>query len=160
MLSNPLPKVGRWLGTQPWVLRSARFVLPAERILRAVSGRRFGVLDLAGLPSMRITVAGRRSGLPRETSLLYVPRGEDFLVVGSNWGSPKHPVWSANLRAAQSASVRVRGRCFAVSVTELVGAERDRAWDAAVGFWPGYRVEERLAGGRRFRIFELRPSPR
>ncbi|MET8650516.1 nitroreductase family deazaflavin-dependent oxidoreductase [Nocardia aurea] len=156
MVSNPLAGLGRWLGTQPWVMRTARFVLPAERLIRALSRDRLGVLDLAGLPSMRITVRGRKTGQPRRTSLLYVPRGEDFLVIGSNWGSPRHPVWSANLRAVETALVGLHGETFPVRVTELTGVDRERAWQRAVEFWPGYRVEERLAGGREFRMFELR----
>ncbi|MET7770590.1 nitroreductase family deazaflavin-dependent oxidoreductase [Nocardia sp. NPDC005366] len=156
MVSNPLPNLARWLGRQPWVMGTARFVLPTERLIRALSRNRIGVLDIAGLPSLRMTVTGRKSGLPRETSLLYVPRGEDFLIIGSNWGSRQHPVWSANLRAAGTALVRLHGETFPVSATEIDGVDRERAWDLAVEFWPGYRVEERLAGGREFRIFELR----
>ncbi len=156
MLSNPLPQVARWLGGQPWVMRSAPVVVPTERVLRRITGGRVGVLDIAGVPSPRLTVAGRKTGVPRETSLLYVPRGEDILLIGSNWGSPRHPVWSTNLRAADRALVRVRGETFPVQVTELVGAERDDAWTHAVRSWPGYRMESRLAGGRVFRIFELR----
>ncbi len=134
----------------------APLVLPTERLIRALSGKRFGVLDLAGLPSLRLTVVGRRTGLPRETSLLYVPHGENFLIIGSNWGNAQHPVWSTNLRAAGTATVRLRGETFPVRAVELTGPERDRAWDEAVEYWPGYRVEEEMAGGREFRIFELR----
>ncbi|UGT63054.1 nitroreductase family deazaflavin-dependent oxidoreductase [Nocardia asteroides] len=153
---NPLSPLARRLGQQPWVMRAAPLILPTERFLRRVSGNRFGVLDLAGLPTLRLTVAGRKSGKPRETSLLYVPHGANFLIIGSNWGNAEHPVWSANLRAADTAQVRLHGRNFPVTVTELEGAERARAWAAALAFWPGYRMEERLAAGRRFRIFELR----
>ncbi|MGW4368941.1 nitroreductase family deazaflavin-dependent oxidoreductase [Nocardia takedensis] len=156
MLSNPLPQVARWLGGQPWVMRSAPVVVPTERVLRRITGGRVGLLDIAGVPSLRLTVAGRETGVPRETSLLYVPRGEDILLIGSNWGSPRHPVWSTNLRAADRALVRVRGETFPVQVTELVGEDRDHAWAHAVRSWPGYRMESRLAGGRVFRIFELR----
>lgn len=158
MLSNPLPHLARWLGRQPWTMRTAGLVLPTERLIRALSRGRVGVLDLAGLPSLRLTVTGRRSGLPRTTSLLYVPREDALLLVGSNWGSPAHPAWSANLRAADTAQVHLRGTTFPVTVTELHGADREQAWKHAVDFWPGYLLEEGLADGRRFRVFELRPS--
>lgn len=155
MVSNPLPGLARRLGRQPWMMRATPVVLPLERFVRRVSGDRLGVLDLAGLPSIEVTVAGRKSGLPRTTSLLYVPRGADFLVVGSNWGNKAHPAWSANLRAASSATVRHRGERFPVRVTEITGVDRKRAWDHAVEFWPGYEMEHELSGGREFRIFEL-----
>ncbi|MFC3962778.1 nitroreductase family deazaflavin-dependent oxidoreductase [Nocardia jiangsuensis] len=156
MSRNPLPPLARWLGRRPWVMRTAPLVLTTERFLRGVSGNRLGVLDIAGLPTLRLTVAGRKTGEPRETSLLYVPYGADFLIIGSNWGNAKHPVWSANLRAADTARVRLHDQVFTVTVAELEGAERERAWAAALEFWPGYRVEEKMAAGRRFRIFELR----
>ncbi|MGY4102916.1 nitroreductase family deazaflavin-dependent oxidoreductase [Nocardia sp. R16R-3T] len=156
MVSNPLPALARWIAGKRWVMRTAPLVLRLERFVRWVSRGRHGVLDLAGLPSIEITVAGRRTGIPRTTSLLYVPRGDDFLVIGSNWGSLEHPVWSANLRAASTAIVRLKGEQFDVTVTEVTGMDHKRAWDLAVEFWPGYEMECELSGGRVFRIFELR----
>src|SRR5262249_10288517 len=55
-------------------------------VLRRMSKGRIGVLDLVGLPSIQVTVSGRKSGIPRTTPLQYVPDGDAFLVVGSNWG--------------------------------------------------------------------------
>ncbi|MEV6325992.1 nitroreductase family deazaflavin-dependent oxidoreductase [Nocardia sp. NPDC051787] len=81
---------------------------------------------------------------------------EGFVVLGSNWGSPEHPAWSANLRAAETASARCKGEQFLVTVREITGVERKRFWDLAVEFWPGYAMECELSGGRVFRIFELR----
>ncbi|MEV0432472.1 nitroreductase family deazaflavin-dependent oxidoreductase [Nocardia sp. NPDC050413] len=156
MVWNPLPRVARVFGAQAWVMRGASVVLPAERLLRRFSGGRWGVLDLAGLPSIEVTVVGRKSGVPRTTSLLCVPDGDGFFLVGSNWGKPEHPAWSANLRAARTASVRFNGSAaFPVSVTEITGVERKRVWDQVVEFWPGYEMEYQLAGGREFRIFRL-----
>ncbi|WP_433684973.1 nitroreductase family deazaflavin-dependent oxidoreductase [Nocardia sp. CA-119907] len=158
MVSNPLPALARRIAQQRWVMRLAPLVLWLERFVRWVSRGRHGVLDLAGLPSIEITVAGRKTGIPRTTSLLYVPRGNDILLVGSNWGSPKHPMWSANLRAASTATARLKGEEFEVRVTEVTGVDRKRAWDLAVEFWPGYEMEYDLSGSRAFRIFELRRS--
>ncbi|WP_039798020.1 nitroreductase family deazaflavin-dependent oxidoreductase [Nocardia araoensis] len=155
-MANPLPRVARRLAQQRWAMRSAPVVLRLERLIRRMSGGRKGVLDVAGLPSIEVTVPGRKTGIPRTTSLLYVPHGADFLVLGSNWGSPQHPAWSANLRAAQTASVRHKGERFLVAVREISGVERKPVWDLAVEFWPGYAMEYELSGGREFRIFELR----
>ncbi|MFD9547430.1 nitroreductase family deazaflavin-dependent oxidoreductase [Nocardia salmonicida] len=156
MVFNPLPGFARVFATQPWVMRGAGVVLPTERLLRRLSGGRWGVLDLAGLPSIEITVVGRKSGQPRTTSLLCVPDGDGFYLVGSNWGKPEHPAWSANLRAARTASARFGGSsAFPVTVAEITGVERKRVWDQAVEFWPGYEMEFRLSGGREFRIFRL-----
>lgn len=155
---NPLPRLGRALARRRTVMRAVPAVGALERITRRVTHGRKGILDVAGLPAMRLTVAGRRTGLPRTVSLLYTPDPLDekrFLVVSSNWGKPDQPSWAANLRHAETAELEVRGERFPVHVRELTGADRDRAWRRALEFWPGYAMEQRLAGARRFRLFEL-----
>ncbi|MFE5284948.1 nitroreductase family deazaflavin-dependent oxidoreductase [Nocardia sp. NPDC056611] len=157
MASTVLPRVARRLGTQRWVMHASGTILASDRAVRRITRGRNGVLDIAGLPSLELTVIGRKTGVPRTTSLLYVPNGDSILLIGSNWGSPEHPSWSANLRAATVATVHVGGRRFPVTVTQITGVERKRAWDTAVEFWPGYEMEHDLSGGRTFRVFELHP---
>lgn len=156
MAANPLPRMARRLAQWRWVMRMAPVILPAEQLLRRATRGRMGVLDLAGLPALELTVPGRKSGMPRTTSLLYVPLGDDYLVIGSNWGKPTHPVWSANLRAAETAVVHARGERFRVSVEEVTGPRRKELWEEAVRFWPGYEMECELSGDREFRMFVLR----
>ena len=127
-----------------------------EHLVRRLSGGRLGVLDLAGLPSIELTVTGRKSGLPRTTPLLYVPYRDAYLLVGSNWGQRQHPAWSINLLHTDKAAVHQNGERFDVTVTHLSGTDRDRAWQHAIGYWPGYAMERRLAGEREFPLFELR----
>jgi deazaflavin-dependent oxidoreductase (nitroreductase family) len=139
-------------------MRLAPAILAVERALRRVSGGRHGVLDVAGLPSAQLTVPGRKTGVPRTVSLLYVPDGENFLLVGSNWGRREHPSWTANLLDSDKAELNIGGARFAVAVRGLAGPERERAWRRAVAFWPGYAMEQRLAGTRVFRLFQLTRS--
>ncbi|WP_084525616.1 nitroreductase family deazaflavin-dependent oxidoreductase [Nocardia vaccinii] len=137
-------------------MRIAPLIIALERLVRRITRGRHGVLDVAGLPSMELTVLGRKSGVPRTVSLLYVPDGpDDFLLVGSNWGRPQHPSWSANLAAADHAEIHSRGERFKVRVRQLRGAERDRAWERAIERWPGYVMEQGMVRDRPFRLFEL-----
>ncbi len=137
-------------------MRAAPAIIRLERTVRRLTGGRHGVLDVAGLPSLELTVAGRKSGEPRTVSLMCVPEGPDaFLLVGSNWGGPQHPSWSANLNAAEYAELHMRGERFKVRVQRLSGPERYRAWQRAVEVWPGYAMEQELVPGRLFRLFEL-----
>jgi deazaflavin-dependent oxidoreductase (nitroreductase family) len=153
---NPLPALGRFIANRPTAMRAAPFIIRVERFVRRLSGGTHGVLDVAGLPSVELTVTGRRSGVPRTVSLLYVPDGPGaYLLVGSNWGRPEHPSWSANLSAADHAEMHSGGERFEVKVRQLTGDERERAWRRAVAYWPGYAMEQRLAGDRRFRLYEL-----
>ncbi|MFI5776566.1 nitroreductase family deazaflavin-dependent oxidoreductase [Nocardia sp. NPDC051570] len=156
MPRNPLPAVGRAIARRPLVMRAAPAIARFERLVRRITRGRRGVLDLAGLPSIELTVTGRKSGLPRTVSLLYVPDGPGtYFLVGSNWGRPGHPVWSANLNAADHAEIHSGGERFKVRVRRLAGADRAAAWERAVAYWPGYAMEARLARPREFRLYEL-----
>ena len=156
---NPLQRVAR----NPIVYR--RLVLggrPAaegtESLLRFATGGRLGVLDLVGLPNVRITISGRKTGLARTATVQYVPAESGLLLVGSNWGRDKHPSWSANLKATQRVTVRERGHRFVADVRLLTGEERNKAWAKVIAHWPNYQLAQDQAGGRRFRLFLLTPT--
>jgi deazaflavin-dependent oxidoreductase (nitroreductase family) len=63
----------------------------------ATNGRLFG--NLLGMPVVKLTTVGRKSGQPR-TSMLTSPAkdGDNLVLVASNGGAPKHPAWFLNLR--------------------------------------------------------------
>ena len=127
---------------------------------RATSALTRGRHPLSGylVPSLVLHTTGAKSGLPRETELMYVPEGERMLVTGSNFARDTHPAWTANLLAHPEASVKVNGSHIAVSA-ELVGNdEREAVWAYIEDQWPGYRGYER-ASGRTLRIFRLTPRP-
>lgn len=151
---NPLTGLVRRLGRHPWLLRAAPVIIPLDRALHAVSGNRLSLVGLAGLPSLRLVTTGRRTGLPRTHDLLYTPYGDDYALVGSNWGRQAHPAWTVNLMANPNATVIVRGRAIPVVARQVVGAEAEDVWALAVRNWPAYVVERRLAC-REFRVFVL-----
>lgn len=103
--------------------------------------------------------ARSQTGIARTTTLTYIPDGERYLVVGSNWGRAAHPAWTANLLAIRHVTIACRRDQFTAAARVLLGAERDRAWHTIVAAWPNYRIAQEMAGGREFRIFELLPSP-
>lgn len=135
-------------------MKMAPVVLAVDPWLHRISRGRLSLVGLAGLPSLRLVTTGRRSGLPRTNDLLYTPLGDDYVLVGSGWGRPAHPAWTLNLRAEPNAAVVIRGRRIPVTAREVTGAERGEVWGRALRNWPGYEMEERLAG-REFRVFVL-----
>jgi deazaflavin-dependent oxidoreductase (nitroreductase family) len=155
MRSNPLQVFARHPACYRLLMKRRALIMWTERMVRRLSKDRIGVLDLVGLPSLQITARGWKTGMPRTTPLQYVPDGTAFLVVGSNWGSAKHPAWSANLMAAHQVTVRRRDEQFTASVRMLTGVEREQAWHKVVDFWPNYEIAHELAAGRQFRLFIL-----
>lgn len=153
----------QWVARQPrvyrWTLRSGSLVERLERLLRRISGGRIGTLDLAGLPTIRVTVPGRRTGVPRTCTLQVIPDGDDLLVVGSNWARVEHPAWSANFLAADQVTVWRRGEQFTAVARLLTGPERENAWRRILAQWPNYRIAQEQIPGREFRLFVLRHTP-
>ena len=158
-MANPLRALARAVGTKPWLMRTAGFVVWADKKLHRAFGGRVSLVALAGLPSLRLTTTGRKSGLPRSTNLLYFPHGDDLVLTASNWGRPNDPAWALNLRANPKAEVALKGRPAEVVARELHGEEYDAMWQELLRFWPGYRMEQREAG-RRLPVFVLRPFAR
>lgn len=159
---NPLPAsarnlartLARALGGQLWVMRLAKIIVWVDERLHRYSRGRLSLVGIAGLPSLRLTVIGRKSGLPRSHNLLYFPYQDGFVLVGSNWGRPRNPAWTVNLRANPSATVEVRGKAVAVRATLVEGELHDELWRRLIEFWPGYEME-RVAAGRELPIFVL-----
>ena len=144
-MANPLRALARAAGTKPWLMRTARFVVWADTKLHKAFGGRVSLVALAGLPSLRLTTTGRKSGLPRSTNLLYYPRSGDFVLTASNWGRPNDPAWALNLRANPKCEVALAGKPVDVLARELHGEEYDRMWSELLAFWPGYAMEQREA---------------
>lgn len=138
--------------------RVGRLLVPADRLVGRLTGGR--VVALGIVPSLLLTTTGRRSGRPRSNPLLYVPDGDAFVVIGSNWGQAHHPAWALNLRAEPAAMVRVGGARHPVRARLATGAERDRLWRLLVAAWPAYETYARRADGRDIPIFRLEPAAR
>jgi deazaflavin-dependent oxidoreductase (nitroreductase family) len=70
--------------------------------------------------------------------MMYLEEGDRFLVVAANSGFDPAPAWYHNLLANPSATLRIPKATFDVVAHELVGAERDDAWERLVRFNPLY----------------------
>ncbi len=150
-------RLARRLALNPVFRRIGKVVVPwLDRLLHRLTGGRVHLAGLA-VPTLLLTVAGRRSGQLRTTPLAYVPDGEDYLVVGSNWGQASHPVWTLNLLEADTAVVEARGRRVTVRPRLLEGPEREAVWPTLVAVWPTYDDYTDRAGGRELRVFRLTP---
>jgi deazaflavin-dependent oxidoreductase (nitroreductase family) len=132
-----------WRGFSSWVSKPAVSVFMMKLataidgpLLRASNGK----LRLSCvIPVLLLKeVPGRKTGLLREVPLLYVPDGEDCLLIASNAGQGHLPMWYRNLRETASVSIVTSAHSAAVGVRELFGAERDAAWSKAVALYPGY----------------------
>ena len=78
-------------------------------------------------PRLRCLVlhtVGRRSQEVRRVALLYMPDGDGFVVMASNFGQEHPPAWWLNLQARPDTVVQVGGKRIPVRARELGGDER------------------------------------
>ena len=142
--------------TRIFRLTAPKWMPPLERAMRRLTG---GRVQLSGLlvPSLVLHSRGAKSGLPRDTVLMYTPDGSgQAIVAGTSFARERHPAWTYNLLANPEASITVRGRRLVVRATLIGAAEREEAWSRIEAQWPGYRAYERDSG-RIVRLFRLQP---
>ncbi|MEU2508845.1 nitroreductase family deazaflavin-dependent oxidoreductase [Streptomyces sp. NPDC007863] len=136
--------------------RIAPHVIPAldKAVHRLSRGKT--LLSTRMLPGVVLTATGARSGQKRSTPLACMPEPErgTWLLVGSNFGRPGHPAWTANLLAHPDAEISWKGETIPVRAERLTGEERVAAWKAALAFWPPYAsYQARIE--REIRLFRL-----
>lgn len=113
------------------------------------------LLSAKMLPGVILTVRGAKSGLPRRTPLACMPEGTgSWILIGSNFGRPGHPAWTANLLANPDADVSWQGKDIPVRARLLRDGEREKAWEAVLKFWPPYATYQSRVE-REIRLFRL-----
>src|SRR6185503_11223202 len=91
-----------------------------------------------GVPTLLLTVIGRRSDEPRTSALIFARDGGDYLVVASMGGAPMHPNWYLNLQSQPAAEIQVRDQRIAVTARTAEPDEKPRLWAIMTGVWPNY----------------------
>jgi deazaflavin-dependent oxidoreductase (nitroreductase family) len=93
-----------------------------------------------GLPVIIVTNRGRKTGATRKTPLMRAKDGNNYILVASRGGAPKHPLWYHNLMADPNVEIRDETEVYSMRVREVVdSAERKRLWDIAVAAYPPYQ---------------------
>ncbi|PWK88033.1 deazaflavin-dependent oxidoreductase (nitroreductase family) [Lentzea atacamensis] len=132
-------------------------VIGTDRLLYKLTGGKVMTVSFSRQNGLTLITVGARSGERRENQVQYVADGDSMLVVGSNWGKPNHPAWTANLLKNPDIQVNVRGDVRDVRATLLGGDEREAAWSKLVAAWPSFQDYVERSGGRELRVFRLTP---
>lgn len=125
---------------------------------RANEGRVGGQFE--GAPLMLVHHRGRSSGREYVSPMMYMPDEADaatMYVFASKAGAPTHPDWYHNLTSAGKAQVEVGTDTSDVTVSELVGEERDRVFEEQARRYPGFaEYAKKTAGIRTIPVLVLR----
>ncbi len=123
----------------------------------ASNGTRATTLRNSGLPVVIVTNVGNKTGATRKTPLMRVKDGNNYVLVGSVGGAPKHPVWVYNLRANPEVEIRDGQDVTPMRVREVSDpAERSRLWAIAVEAYPPYE-EYQQRTTRKIPVFVAEP---
>jgi deazaflavin-dependent oxidoreductase (nitroreductase family) len=91
------------------------------------------------MPVIIVTNRGRKTGAIRKTPLMRVVDGDNYVLVASQGGAPKHPLWYYNLKADPLVEIRDKTEVYSMRVREVVDeVERQRLWEIAVAAYPPY----------------------
>jgi deazaflavin-dependent oxidoreductase (nitroreductase family) len=130
-------KFWKFLGESSFYKTMGKLHVPLYRMTGGRIGHRTGPLR-----HLLLTATGRKSGQKRTCPLTYLEDGDRYVLIASNGGNEKHPVWYLNLRAEPHATVEVGPKKLDVLASTAAGDERTRLWSAAVRMNPQYATYE------------------
>jgi deazaflavin-dependent oxidoreductase (nitroreductase family) len=159
---DPTQPQGPWLKTLSWTARQRPVTWFLVNIgnkidpvlMRATGGR---VRTTMSGPTVLLTHTGARSGRERTTPLAYFTDGDDAVLIASQGGAPNHPAWYHNVRANPEIELWTKGGGGHYRASEAEGAERERLWKLATGYYPGFAKYQERAGDRRIPVVICSP---
>jgi deazaflavin-dependent oxidoreductase (nitroreductase family) len=92
-----------------------------------------------GMPVLKLTTVGRKSG-DRRTTMLTTPlvEGDDLILVASFGGDDRNPAWYLNLVAEPDVEVELDGSKRLMRARVATGDERTRLWEAVTAAHDNY----------------------
>lgn len=122
--------------------------VPNDATFKVVTGIHRTIFDVTkgrllgramGMPVVKLTTVGRKSGLRRDT-MLTSPVHDDtqVVIVASKGGAPGHPAWYVNLRDHPQVMITMQGVSRRMVARTASAAERAELWPAIVTAYKGY----------------------
>lgn len=119
---------------------------------RANSGKVGGIFKDATM--LLLHTKGTKSGAERVNPLVYLPDGDNWVIIASKGGDPKHPDWYHNLIAQPNASIEVGTETIDVAAKVVTGPERDNLYAGQVARFASFGEYEK-ATTRKIPVFRL-----
>jgi len=110
------------------------------------SGGRLGHKPPFTPPMLLLDHVGARSGTRRTSPLVYTHVADDYVLVASKGGYPRHPAWLHNLRAHPDTTIQVGRHVVRVHARVASDEERERLWPRCVATYGGFEGYQARAG--------------
>lgn len=135
-----------------WILKA---VTRTHVFLHRLTGGRY-FNQLGGDEVCFVTMTGAKSGRTMTIPLMYVPYQDGVLLVASQGGAPKHPVWFGNLVKHPDIEVNHRGRRMRLRARQATAEEKPALWPICDRHYAPY-AEYRKRTARDIPIFVCEP---
>jgi F420H(2)-dependent quinone reductase len=89
-------------------------------------------------PVALLTTTGRKTGQPRISPLLYLREDDRVILVASQGGREKNPMWYLNLKANPEVSVQIKDEVLQLKAREASEDERAEYWPKLVEMYPSF----------------------
>ena len=135
------------------------YVNVAPRIDRFLIARTGGRITTGGVGRVgMLKVRGAKTGVLRQTPLVFTHDGDSLLLVASRGGDVKHPAWYRNVVANPDVTFSINGDERAYTARTADAAERPRLWNLVTRRYRGYQVYQSRAGAREIPVVVLDPQ--
>ncbi len=141
---------------------------PKDAVFKVVTRFHRAVFDLSqgklagkvsGMPVVKLTTVGRKSGQRRPTMLSSpLVEGDNVVLVASFGGDDRDPVWFANLAANPDVEVVMNGSTRQMRARVAEGDERTRLWETLTAKHANYAGYQRKTS-RQIPVVVLEPRP-
>lgn len=141
---------------------------PKDAVFKAVTGFHRLVFDLSkgkllgkasGMPALRLTTVGRKSGQRRSTMLTSpLVEGDNVVLVASFGGDDRNPAWFGNLVTNPDVEVIMNGSNRKMRARVADGVERTRLWEELTAKHANYAGYQRKTS-RQIPVVVLEPRP-
>ena len=135
-----------------------RVIKPFSRlnvfVYKLTGGRVMGTLT--GRPVMLVTMEGAKSGKTRTIPLMYVPYNDGVIVVASQGGAPRSPVWYKNLIANPDIVVQYKNHTMNLRARQVEDTEKAQVWPVCVEHYHEYDDYQRRTD-RNIPVFVCEP---
>lgn len=120
--------------------RLRSFIKPYAKLntfLYKLSGGRI-LGKLQGREVCLITMTGAKSGEKRTIPLMYVPYKEGVIIVASQGGAPKSPIWYQNLVKNPNIEVQYKSKKMKLHARQVDDAEKAAVWPTCCEHYPPF----------------------
>jgi deazaflavin-dependent oxidoreductase (nitroreductase family) len=143
-------------------------MVPKDAIFKVITRFHRAVFDLSqgkltgkagGMPVVKLTTVGRKSGQRRSTMLTSpLVDGDNVVLVASFGGDDRDPAWYGNLVANPDVEVVMSGSTRTMHARVAAGGERTELWEALTAKHANYAAYQRKTS-RQIPVVVLEPRP-